>query len=267
MNDVRRPNFKARQGNRGTLSDTHIIRPRVPSNPPNNRDSQLRADDELKNLRQATLNRAKRSPVKHRSVGLQSPIQFKRPKEEVLSDLKITSIRYGKTITREVKSIRKSPVKLASLLLIGIIILPFALKLAAGDKSSQKDIQSAQTTIITPVVPSKSDIVTDSTILRNPENGSATFQDVYIGAPLTVSQQALPSDFATQPDRLKQVAASIGAAQEFETRFGKAYLATTDGENAVGQRLAFATDDLLIFITSASKFSQAQWAEYINNLQ
>ncbi len=222
--------------------------------------------EEVNQLRKATLNRAKRHPVKHRSVGLQSPVMFKRPKEELLKELKNKGFSYSKFVSREIKNIRKSPVKIASLALIGILILPFALKVG-NNKPNQMDVEGAQTTVITPVVPNNSDIVTEDSILRNPERGTATFQDVYLGAPLTVSQQTIPADFATQPERLKQAAGSIGATEEFETRFGKAYLATTDGENAVGQRIAFATDDLLIFITAASKFNAEQWAEYINNLQ
>lgn len=221
----------------------------------------------LVSRRKSTLNRAKISPVRHRTVGLQTPI-IKNPKikmHNVISKHGISSLR---KLGSQAKTIQHEPIKLAGVILLILVMLPFAFKLFSGKKPARTAVEGTQTaaTDIDPIVPANVPSVAES-VKKDTERGTASYQDSYLGAKLTVTQQNLPPDFATSAEKLQQVGASIGATESFITKnYGTVYMGTAEGENAVGQRLVFMTPKLLVFITAASKFSATQWTQYIEGL-
>lgn len=222
-------------------------------------------NEEIARLKHRALNRAKRSPVRHKSVGLQSPIVLSSSFREIALEAKLKAKKFGKIALSQLKSIPKSPVKSIATGLVVLMIIPFALKISSN--SSNTGVKGENTTIsgdITPLVPKDGDDLRSSIVLDK-EKGIASYQDSYLGAPLTISQQLKPQEVT--PERLKEIAAMRSATQEFTTMFGKAYLATAEGENAIGQTVIFGTEDLLVFINASSKFTTDQWADYINSLR
>ena len=91
------------------------------------------------------------------------------------------------------------------------------------------------------------------------------FVDSIGGVSITVSQQPLPGGFADNAeDKVRKLAADFSATQVLATANPTAYL----GTSAEGpQTVIFSKKGLLVFMYSASKIDDHDWAEYITNLQ
>jgi len=92
------------------------------------------------------------------------------------------------------------------------------------------------------------------------------YNDTYMGANLTISQQPLPETLRLGKTKLKEVAkTSIGATDKFETVNGDVYISTDDKTGI--QRMVIAHRQLLIFIQSTKTLQNADWVTYIQTLQ
>lgn len=91
------------------------------------------------------------------------------------------------------------------------------------------------------------------------------FEDSIGGVNIVVSQQPLPEAFKDDTDnRVKKMAEDFAATEVISTSNPTAYL----GNDIKGpQTVIFAKKDLLVFIQSAKKIDNHDWAEYITNLK
>lgn len=98
----------------------------------------------------------------------------------------------------------------------------------------------------------------------DPERGFYTFKEELAGKTITVNQQPIPANFVLSADVLlaQTEYSSIG---RFETNKGTVYVARLESEEY--HSVAFTFKELLVFITSSSAITDAEWAEYINSLE
>ncbi len=92
-----------------------------------------------------------------------------------------------------------------------------------------------------------------------------TFNDTYMGASLTVDQQALPDKLKTSKTAISDLARSIGAYDSFTTTRGTVYISSS--ENANTQRMMVISDKMLMFIQSTKVLPNADWVNYIQRLE
>ena len=117
-----------------------------------------------------------------------------------------------------------------------------------------------------PLKPSTSDKSSvDASSVYNAKQQLYKYNDTYLGASLTISQQPLPDDIKQNPDKLAKIAEqSIGATDSFDTANGKVYIATSEGGY---QRLVLVHRQLLVFITSPKELEITDWVSYIQSLE
>lgn len=91
------------------------------------------------------------------------------------------------------------------------------------------------------------------------------FQDSIGGVAITISQQPLPEAFKEDTEaKVKKMAEEFSATKTIATANPTAYI----GTSAKGpQTVIFSKKDLLVFIQSAKKIDDHDWAEYVTNLQ
>lgn len=99
----------------------------------------------------------------------------------------------------------------------------------------------------------------------NSERKVVSFVDSIGGVEITVSQQPLPEGFKDSvQDKVRKLAEDFSATEVLSTANPTAFL----GTSAKGpQTVIFAKKDLLVFIQSAKKIDNHDWAEYITNLK
>jgi hypothetical protein len=93
----------------------------------------------------------------------------------------------------------------------------------------------------------------------------ANYKDSIGGIEITISQQPLPDSFKEgTEDKVKKLAEGFSATEVISTANPTAYL----GNDVKGpQTVIFSKKNLLVFIQSAGKIDNHDWAEYITNLQ
>lgn len=91
------------------------------------------------------------------------------------------------------------------------------------------------------------------------------FRDSIGGVVITVSQQPLPEGLKEDTDnKVKKLAEDFAAKEVLSTANPTAYLGTSEKGP---QTVIFAKNNLLVFIKSAKKIDNHDWAEYITNLK
>jgi hypothetical protein len=92
-----------------------------------------------------------------------------------------------------------------------------------------------------------------------------TYTATFSGARLTISQQALPSNFTKDPTAVMKAADSIKATDHIETAKGILYVGTNE---AAGDQMAlFADKTVLVFVHSDRRLDEASWKAFIELLQ
>lgn len=99
----------------------------------------------------------------------------------------------------------------------------------------------------------------------DPQKQLYTFNDIYKGSNLTVSQQAVPSRLKNNPGEVRKFAQNVGTNDEFSTTRGIVYIVTS--ENSGAQRLILVTDKMLMFLQSTKEISVVDWTTYVQNLE
>jgi hypothetical protein len=95
--------------------------------------------------------------------------------------------------------------------------------------------------------------------------GVYSFVDVFNGTQLTVSEQPLPSKYASGEAATAAIAKQMGAKQQVNTAHGTAYIVSaTKGS---GQTVVVSAGNLLLFIQTAFNHSVYDWNDYINTLE
>lgn len=98
----------------------------------------------------------------------------------------------------------------------------------------------------------------------NPQRNFAKFDDSIDGIAIAVSQQALPEDFKSDPEaKLEELAKGFEATKIIQTGSGLAYIKETEEGPMT---IIFKKFDLLVFIRTQNKVSEASVVSYINNL-
>ena len=91
------------------------------------------------------------------------------------------------------------------------------------------------------------------------------FVDSIGGVQITVSQQPLPAGFEENTqDKVQKLAEDFSATHPLTTATPTAYLGT---DSKGPQTVIFTKKKLLVFIQSANKIDDHDWAEYITNLK
>jgi len=151
------------------------------------------------------------------------------------------------------------------LVLIVAIIFGTPRILQLKTKQAQKD--AAATTVAKPAYsPLKPSTGTVSGAQYDSKKQLYKYDDTFMGATLTISQQPLPDVLRLGKTKLAEVAKnSIGAIEKFETVNGDVYI-NTDTKTGF-QRMVVAHRQLLIFIFSTKTLNNADWVTYIQTLQ
>jgi len=151
------------------------------------------------------------------------------------------------------------------LVVIGAIIFgtPRILQL----KTKQAEKNAAATAVAKPAyAPLKPSTGTVSGAQYDSKKQLYKYDDTFMGATLTISQQPLPETLRLGKTKLAEVAkASIGAIEKFETVNGDVYI-NTDETTGI-QRMVVAHRQLLVFIYSSKTLSNADWVTYIQTLE
>lgn len=149
------------------------------------------------------------------------------------------------------------------LLVIVVFAAPHILQLKT--KQAQKQTATATKPAYAPLEPSSGE-GNVSGAQYDSKRQLYKYNDVYMEANLTVSQQPLPDTLREGKIKLKDIAqASIGETEKFDTIHGSVYIAT-DSTTGI-QRMVIAHRQLLIFIQSSKALSNADWVTYIQTLQ
>ncbi len=91
------------------------------------------------------------------------------------------------------------------------------------------------------------------------------YRDSIGGVAITISQQPLPEGFKQDTDaKVKKMAEEFSATKTIATANPTAYIGTSEKGP---QTVIFSKKDLLVFIQSAKKIDDHDWAEYITSLQ
>lgn len=96
-------------------------------------------------------------------------------------------------------------------------------------------------------------------------HNSYTYDDLYLGVPIRVSEQPLTSGIPNTSITVARVAVSLHATSTINTDSGLAYI-TANGTYGK-QTIVFSKNNLLIFIQSSDIIEQAAWSSYIDNLK
>ncbi|HVO86558.1 MAG TPA: hypothetical protein VMT23_02385 [Candidatus Binatia bacterium] len=92
-----------------------------------------------------------------------------------------------------------------------------------------------------------------------------TYDDTFQGAPLTVSQHAVTSQYTSATDAVTKIAAQIGATNKIQLTNGTAYLKTDPVSNA--QDIILSVRGILLYVDSKTSHSPADWQVYLVGLQ
>lgn len=93
-----------------------------------------------------------------------------------------------------------------------------------------------------------------------------SYNDTVIGgAAVTVSQQAVPESFTSNPASVLSAANSINATAHIDTALGMMYIAT-DSKTGI-QRAMLPYKDRLIFLQSDKKIDDDAWKYYVESLR
>jgi len=158
--------------------------------------------------------------------------------------------------------------------IIGIVIFSLVIWGIHGQKvnfglgktlSTAADIGQGQSIVkpnFTPALPSDNPKVVTT---QNNQHAIIVYTDTYNKVQLTVSQQALPDNFKTDPTAIVRVAKEqLKATNSVTTDKGELYYLT----NNTGQQWAVVQyQDLLIFLQTNSKLDDSGWAGYMQQLQ
>lgn len=97
------------------------------------------------------------------------------------------------------------------------------------------------------------------------ERKVVNYKDSIGGVAITVSQQPLPEAFRQDTDsKVKKMAEGFSATKTIATANPTAYIGSSEKGP---QTVIFSKKDLLVFIQSAKKIDDHDWAEYITNLK
>lgn len=99
----------------------------------------------------------------------------------------------------------------------------------------------------------------------DPQRKVVNYKDTVAGVAVTVSQQKMPDSFKDDSqEKVKKIAADFSATRALTTATPTAYI----GDSIEGpQTVIFTKNDLLIFILSANKLDDKDWAEYVTKLK
>ncbi|MGH7234427.1 MAG: hypothetical protein ACREF7_03230 [Candidatus Saccharimonadales bacterium] len=99
----------------------------------------------------------------------------------------------------------------------------------------------------------------------NKAHDSYTYDDLYLGVPIRVSEQPLPKGFPDAAVAVAKAASSLQADITINTNSGLAYISSSD--TYAKQAIVFSKGGLLIFIQSSQTIERSAWPSYINNLK
>lgn len=105
----------------------------------------------------------------------------------------------------------------------------------------------------------------EGSVRFDPQRKVVNYKDTVAGVGVTISQQQLPEGLKDDPqEKVKKIAADFSATRALTTATPTAYI----GDSIEGpQTVIFTKNDLLIFILSANKLDDKDWAEYVTKLQ
>lgn len=105
----------------------------------------------------------------------------------------------------------------------------------------------------------------DGTVRFDPKRKVVNYKDTVAGVSVTVSQQQLPEGLKEDSqEKIKKIAADFSATRALTTATPTAYI----GDSIEGpQTVIFTKKDLLIFVLSANKVDDKDWAEYVTTLR
>lgn len=118
----------------------------------------------------------------------------------------------------------------------------------------------------TPVVPAtEPQLASLGSKNYNAAHQSYFFNDLYLGVPITVSEQPLPTGYSNTQAAVSAVAQSVHASNSFYTDGGFVFINTDP--NSGKQVLVFSKSNLVIFIQSSNTIQQSDWEQYIASLE
>ncbi len=220
--------------------------------------------------------KAKKKAERSRTVTINVTAPALPDTSRYLKKIKNTIRRAASKIKKVSRRTLLASGSIAVLLIVGV----FVFNGLSGSDSKTKQA-TAETGLkdgmsFTPLVP-KSKV--DKQV--NSENGfnydktrrTLNYQDTWAEAKLTISQQALPAKFKSDPASFKTLATNFNATQKLDTKKGDAYTTesktteTTGNSTVSTEQIALLkTDKLLVFIRSDRKMENAVWEDYINLL-
>lgn len=105
----------------------------------------------------------------------------------------------------------------------------------------------------------------DGVVRFDSERKVVNFRDSIGGVAITISQQPLPEGFNEDTEnKVKKIAEGFSATKTIATANPTAYIGSSEKGP---QTVIFSKKNLLVFIQSAKKIDDHDWAEYITNLQ
>jgi hypothetical protein len=145
-------------------------------------------------------------------------------------------------------------------------------KLAAA-RLNLKDASSVQLSkpSFTPVVPSNqpqlaSTATAGSTAAAfDGTKDTYSYTDGFLGTPVTISQQPLPTTLGTPAQAIATVAKTVNATTPIPTNAGTAYMSTNTKTGA--QTVVYTENNLLIFIQAGFTHPNSDWTTFLNNLK
>lgn len=197
---------------------------------------------------------------------LASPVTRRREDDAVVINFHLPELRLPAVPWRRVLKISLVVVLVGG----AIVATPYIIKAVGGKGSTSTNTGSSTTKqqpAYAPLEPTTSSAATSH--VQNVEYDSAKqlykYNDTYEGVSLTVSQQPLPDDLRNNPDKLKALAASIGANEAVTTTNGTVYISTD--ANLTTQRLVFASKQILVFMQANGVLKNPEWVKYVQALQ
>jgi hypothetical protein len=204
------------------------------------------------------------------------PPAIKKSQDEpnIVINLKIPKLKLPKPAKIKPPKLPVLPRKYLVVICVALAILGIAgyfwhQSSGSNGKTAQQTGQSANTQLsFKPVVPGnkpqlssigKKDTAYDST------RGVYSYSDALLGTSLTVSEQALPSNFKSADEAVASIASQMGAKDKIYFNGGTAYMATDSKSNS--QNIVASVNGLLILINSPFKHTTQDWEIYLNSLR
>jgi hypothetical protein len=196
--------------------------------------------------------------------------------KEVVLNLKIAVPKFKLPNARQFYARHRAGVFKATGAALGLVVTLLALKLISGRQTASQGVAQKPTSAkeqakaaFNPLVPL--DNLADATgkqaqpeFRYDAEKKVLGYATEYNDTHLTISQQAVPEKFKSNPAELMSVASSIKAETRLETQKGTAFLAKDPKSGA--QTAVFATKEVLVFIRSDKELDGDEWQFYINQL-